>query len=97
MAQKTTAPTRTAAKKAIVPAKKPAARTASKRSYGKGDHLVCDTCGLSVIVDEYGDVVGMQEVICCGEAMEVRPRSAKKSTRSAKPSRASKPAKAAKK
>jgi hypothetical protein len=64
-------------KKSAAPAKRPTAKTASRRTYGKGDYLVCGTCGLSVIVDEYGDVVGTEELICCGEVMKPKSKKAK--------------------
>ncbi len=67
-----------AAKTAVkTPAKttaKTAARTTSKgasaRKINKGDKFVCGTCGLSMVVDECGDVVAAEEIICCGKPMK---------------------------
>lgn len=77
MAEKTATPGKAVAKKSVAPAKKSTAKPASRRNYSKGDHLVCETCGLSVIVDEFGDVVGVEEIICCGEAMKPKAKKAK--------------------
>ena len=67
----------TAAEKKVAPAKK----TTAKRKTNKGDSFVCEVCGLSVIVDEYGDVLDAQEIICCAKPMKQsagKAKSAKK-------------------
>jgi hypothetical protein len=88
MADKATAQTKKAVtKRTVATAKKtttkaasksPATRAASKKTANKGDSFVCDVCGLSVIVDEWGDVVGAQEILCCGQTMKQRTRKATK-------------------
>jgi hypothetical protein len=65
---------KTAAQKATSPAKKTATRTSAKDKLNKGDALTCEVCGLSVVVDECGDVMAAHEVICCGQAMKPRAR-----------------------
>lgn len=78
MAEKATAKEKKApAKKTVSSAKKPAA---VKKKVNKGDTLVCGVCGLSVVVDECGNVYE-QELICCGKPMK---QSAKKAHTSAK-------------
>ena len=45
----------------------------------KGDTMVCDSCGLAVTVcDECG--CGSHELVCCGQPMKARAKSAKKTT-----------------
>jgi hypothetical protein len=61
------------AEKKVVPAKK----TTATRKLNKGDNLVCGVCGLSVIVDEWGDIIDAQEIICCGKPMKQKAGKAK--------------------
>ncbi len=63
-----------AKKKAAAPKKVTAAKKITRAA--KNEKLVCDTCGLSLIVDEWGDVYG-EELICCGTPMKSRTRRAK--------------------
>ncbi len=44
----------------------------SKRKVNKGDSLVCEVCGLSVMVEEVGGVVVAEEevLLCCGKPMK---------------------------
>ncbi len=65
------------AKKAAMPAKKTTTKTTPRKRATGAEGFVCDTCGLSVIVDEWGDVVGAQEIICCDKPMRQRARKAK--------------------
>jgi hypothetical protein len=77
MAGKATAPVKKAvARKPEVTPKKTTTKAASAKKTVKGDNFVCGTCGLSLIVDEWGDVYG-EELICCGKAMKQRTRKAK--------------------
>ena len=62
------------ARKTVTPAKKTSRATASKST--KGDNFVCGTCGLSMIVDEWGDIYA-EELICCGKPMKQKARKAK--------------------
>jgi hypothetical protein len=68
---------KTIARETVAPARKTTAKTTSKNRATRGDSFVCGTCGLSLLVDEWGDVVGVQEVICCGKPMKQRTRKAK--------------------
>jgi hypothetical protein len=68
-----------AAAKAAVPAKKATAKATSRKKLNKGDSLVCETCGLTVVVDECGDIVAAQEIICCDEIMKPKASRAKAS------------------
>jgi len=69
--------------KAPVPAKKTAAaKPAAKSRVGKGDAVVCEVCGLSVVVEEVGGIAVSEEttLVCCGKQMKARkaaPRKAK--------------------
>ena len=47
------------------------AKRAPKRKTGvkNGDRLVCDDCGLEMIVDEECGCEEVHPVICCGEPM----------------------------
>jgi hypothetical protein len=56
-------------------AKAPARRRAAKGASGKmnkGDVLACDLCGLTVVVDECGDIMAAQEVMCCDQPMKLK-------------------------
>jgi hypothetical protein len=55
------------AKKAAVPEKK-----ITRKKVKKGDSLVCDVCGLSVVVEEVGGMVVGEEdaLVCCGKPMK---------------------------
>ena len=46
-------------------------RTA-KRKVNKGDSLVCEVCGLSVVVEELGGMAVAEEsvLLCCGKPMK---------------------------
>lgn len=50
-----------------MPAKK---ATSKKKAPVKGEKLVCETCGLGVVVDEVSGVVLFEELICCGKPMK---------------------------
>ena len=71
-----------------MPAKKEAAapvKAAPKRTTpAKGEKLVCETCGLGIIVDEVSGVVAFEELICCGTPMKAKAAPAKKSPAAAK-------------
>jgi hypothetical protein len=67
------------ATKAAAPVKKAAAKAPAGKRLNKGDSLVCETCGLTVVVDECGDVVAAQEIICCEQSMKPRASRAKSS------------------
>jgi hypothetical protein len=62
--------TKAVAAKAAAPAKKAVAKTSSGKRLNKGDSLVCETCGLTVVVDDCGDVVAVQEILCCEQPMK---------------------------
>ena len=46
-----------------------AAKKAAPRKTSKGDGYVCESCGLSVIVDEMCGCTEVHELICCGQPM----------------------------
>jgi hypothetical protein len=46
-----------------------AEKKATKR-VAKGDTYTCEVCGLSVIVDEACNCVGVCDIICCGKPMK---------------------------
>ncbi len=53
--------------------------SAAKKSVSKGDALVCNVCGMSVVIEQIGDVEVRREteLFCCDEPMK------KKSTKAA--------------
>ncbi len=66
--------TRTPAKKAPAAARK---QTAA-RKISKGEGLVCEVCGLSVLVDEYNGYAEETTLVCCGVPMKNRARGARR-------------------
>jgi hypothetical protein len=60
--------------KASAPAKKTATAKASKSRVAKGDAVVCEVCGLSVVVEEVGGIAVSEEttLVCCGKPMKAR-------------------------
>jgi hypothetical protein len=46
----------------------------AKRKINNGDSLVCDVCGMSVIVEEVGGVPAAEEtmLLCCGKPMKTK-------------------------
>jgi hypothetical protein len=69
-------PEKTEIKKKVVARKPVAAAKKTARKTAKSDKLVCETCGLSLIIDEWGDVYG-EELICCGTQMKPKASKAK--------------------
>ena len=69
-AKKTTVAKKTAPEKAATAAKK----SPAKRKMNKGDSLVCEVCGLGVVVDEISGYVEESALICCGEAMKPKAK-----------------------
>ena len=74
------------AKKAAAPGKKTGAgKTAAtatattKKRVSKGGSLLCEVCGLSVVVEEVGGVTVSEEsaLLCCGKPMKEKARKAK--------------------
>jgi len=61
----------TPAKKVV--AKKPvAAKHAAAAKPRKGQGLVCEVCGMSVVVDEVCGCVETHEIVCCGTPMKAK-------------------------
>lgn len=60
-----------------MPAKKAAPR---KKVPAKGEKLVCETCGLGVVVDDVTGVVLFEELVCCGKPMKLKQTPAKKAS-----------------
>jgi hypothetical protein len=92
MAEKTVAKEKkTTAAKPVAAAKKgPAAKATAKKSsprnspakkINKGDSLRCEVCGFSVTVDECGDIVEAEEIICCDMPMKPKARKVKVSAK----------------
>jgi len=73
--------------KASVSAKKTAAaKPSAKNRVSKGDSVVCEVCGLSVVVEEVGGIAVSEEttLVCCGKPMKARKAAARKA-KAAKP------------
>lgn len=68
------------AKKKAAPRAKAAAKPAGKKKITKGAGMVCEVCGLSVIVEQVGDVEVAREdvLLCCGEPMKSKGAKANK-------------------
>jgi hypothetical protein len=66
--------------KASVPAKKTAAAKTARNRVSKGDSVVCEVCGLSVVVEEVGGVAVSEEttLVCCGKPMKAHKAAPKK-------------------
>lgn len=47
-------------------------KNSAKSRYSKGQTLTCEVCGLSIAVEEIGDVVVEEEsmLLCCGKPMK---------------------------
>ncbi len=60
--------------KASAPAKKTGTAKATKSRVAKGDAVVCEVCGLSVVVEEVGGIAVSEEttLVCCGKPMKAR-------------------------
>ncbi len=67
------------AEKAAANKKTQAAKTTAKKRVSKGDSVVCEVCGLSVVVEEVGGVAVSEEttLLCCGKPMKSRRAPAK--------------------
>jgi len=46
----------------------------TKKRVSKGESMVCEVCGLSVVVEEIGGVTVSEEtaLLCCGNPMKAR-------------------------
>ena len=44
----------------------------------EGERLICETCGLSVIIDEVSGSITFEEPVCCGKPMKLKPSPLKK-------------------
>jgi hypothetical protein len=65
--------TKTVDKKATeAKAKTSQKKTPTKRKLNKGQALACEVCGLSVTIEEIGDVVVEEDsvLLCCGKPMK---------------------------
>jgi hypothetical protein len=71
------------ARKAASPVQKSATGSGSEGKLKKGDTLSCELCGLTVVVDDCGDVMAAQEVFCCGQSMKPKARRTRKTTKAA--------------
>ena len=60
---------KTTSKKAIAPVK-----STSKKKVSKGESLVCEVCGLSVAVEQVGDIAIREDsaLLCCGKPMKAK-------------------------
>jgi hypothetical protein len=52
------------------------AKKTVKRKINNGDSLVCDVCGMSVIVEEIGGIPVAEETVllCCGKPMKAKAK-----------------------
>jgi hypothetical protein len=57
------------------------AKKTAKKKINNGDSLVCDVCGMSVIVEEIGGVPVAEEttLLCCGKPMKAKANKANSS------------------
>ena len=67
-----------------------AAKNAPKKRVNKGESVVCEVCGLSVVVEEVGGVAVSEEttLLCCGKPMKTRKAPAKAKATKAAPAKA---------
>ena len=68
--------------KAGRPAKKAPVKTVAKKKVAKGDSYACGVCGLSVTVEQVGNIVYEEEspIICCGKPMKAKKAKTKAKT-----------------
>ena len=54
-------------------------RKSTKRKVKNGDSLICEVCGLSIIVEEVGGMAVAEEttLLCCGKPMREKTSKAK--------------------
>ena len=74
----------TTVKKAPVKTKvKASAKPVAKKRVSKGASMVCEVCGLAVVVEQVGDLVLSQEslLLCCDEPMKQKASKAKATTK----------------
>ena len=57
----------------------PKAKPKAKLRASKGDSLACEVCGLSVVVEEIGNIaIGeVSPILCCGKPMKKKAKKAK--------------------
>ncbi len=68
------------AEKATAPEKKGGSKKATaKKRVSKGEAMVCEVCGLSVVVEEVGGVAISEEsvLLCCGHPMKEKAKGAR--------------------
>ena len=55
------------------------AKKLAKKKVNNGDSLVCEVCGMSVIVEEIGGIPVAEEttLLCCGKPMKAKASKAK--------------------
>ncbi len=78
--KKTTSAKKSLAVRSAAASRRSATKSSAKR-LNKGDALVCGVCGFSVIVDEMGDVMEAEEIICCEQPMKQRTSRARASAK----------------
>ena len=63
-----------------------AKRAPAKKRVSKGESVVCDVCGLSVVLEDVGGVVTSEEttLLCCGKPMKTRKPAAKAKAKASK-------------
>jgi hypothetical protein len=49
-------------------------KATTKKRVSKGDAMVCEVCGLSVVVEQVGDIVVREDnvLLCCNKPMKKR-------------------------
>jgi hypothetical protein len=52
--------------------------TREKNIPAKGESLTCETCGLSVLIDNVSNHVAFEKLICCGAPMTLKSSPQKK-------------------
>ena len=67
-----------AAKGSAVKKPAPAKATSRAKTPAKGDKMVCETCGIGIVVDEVSGVTMFEELICCGVPMKQKATVVKK-------------------
>ncbi len=55
------------------------AKAGAKKRVSKGESVVCEVCGLSVVVEEVGGIAVSEEttLLCCGKPMKAHKTRAK--------------------
>jgi hypothetical protein len=67
-------------------------KATTKKRVSEGDAMVCEVCGLSVVIEQVGDVAVREDnvLLCCSKPMKKRARKASATRKKASKAKATK-------